>query len=143
MSMEPSPPPSPVKPPQLVWWVIWFGILNSLMLVSFLMGRKSGAPVPAGSPSAVGEFAGLVPLAVSVILRWAVVPRLERAQAALAVFILGLSLAEACGFMGTFLGRVHTKDMVTLGMLGILQWAPLFAARFYPAAPAGSGLRQP
>lgn len=143
MSLEPPPPPQPVKPPHLVWWVIWFAVLNSLMLISFLLGRKSGAPVPAGSPSAVVEFAGLVPLAVSVILRWAVVPRLGRAQAVLAVFILGLSLAEACGIIGRMLGRVHSKEMVTFGMLGILQWAPLFVARFYPAAPAGSGLRQP
>ena len=143
MSMEPPPPPPPVTPPQLVWWVLWFAILNSLMLASFLLGRKSGTPVPAVSPPAVVEFAGLVPLAGSVILRWAVVPRLGRAQAVLAVFILGLALAEACGIMGTILGRIHTKDMVTLGMLGILQWAPVFAGRFYPSAGADSGLRPP
>jgi hypothetical protein len=129
-----------VKAPLLVWWIIWAAILTGLCLIYFVLGRRS---LPADLPpeQALTGLVGLGPLFVSVILRWLVFPRMTEARPALAWFIVGLALAEACGILGIFLGGPYRDDLFVLGVLGVAQWVPLFARRI-GAAPAGSGFRQ-
>jgi hypothetical protein len=111
----------------LVWWVIWAAILNGLIVIYLFLGR---GPVP---PAVEGEMwlnlAGLVPLFVSIILRWLVLPRYTEINRALPVYIVGLALAEGCGILGIFLGGPYRDDLFVLGVLGVMQFMPLFAGK--------------
>ena len=83
------------------------------------------------------NLAGIVPLFVSVVIRWLVLPRFTDLLRAFPVFIVGLALAEACGLMGIFLGGPYRDSLFVLGVLGVTSYVPLFAKRLLE--PKGSG----
>jgi hypothetical protein len=119
-----------------VWWIIWTATLAGLGVVYFLLGRRPLGPPLAGANPFV-NLIGFVPLFVSIVIRWLVLPRATDPKAAFVMFIIGLVLAEMCGFLGMFLGGPYREDLFILGVLGITQFVPLYARRLY--LPKASG----
>ena len=121
--------------PVLVYWLLWAAQLLSLVLIYVLLARGPAEASPPGD--VLIDLAGLVPLFVSIVIRWLVLPRYDDLARLLPVFILGLALAEACGIVGLFLGGAYRDDLFALSVLGVLQFVPLFARRLLE--PKGSG----
>lgn len=121
----------------IVWWILWGAILSGLVIIYVFLGR--GRPVPQNlTPQQM--FTGLialVPMVVSVVVRWLVLPRVSGMDRALAVFVFGLAMAEACGILGIFLGGPYRDDLFVLGVFGIAQFVPIFAKNYIE--PKGSG----
>ncbi len=118
----------PAKQMLLVWWLVWAAILAGLVVIYLVLGRGPVQPSPAGDIFL--NLAGLVPLFVSIIIRWLVLPRFGDLKRAFPLYIAGLALAESCGILGIFLGGAYRDDLFVLGVLGVTQYVPLFAARF-------------
>lgn len=111
----------------LVWWVAWAVILAGLVVLYFALGRR---PVEAARPEDTFiNLVGMVPLFVSIVIRWLVLPRYQDLTRALPLFLVGLALAESCGILGLFLGGPYRDDVFVLGVLGVVQYIPLFARR--------------
>jgi hypothetical protein len=124
--------------PQLkVWWILWAAILTGLILI--YVGLALGRPMPPSGPTSElpVNLAGVVPLFVSIILRWLVLPRMNDPQRGFVLFIVGLALAEGCGLLGIFLGGPYRDSLFVLGVLGIGQWVPFYAKKLYD--PKGAG----
>jgi len=120
----------------LVWWIIWAGILFGLIAVYAALGRAPArAPLPGENP--LTGLVGLAPLFVSIIIRWLVLPRFNDPRRALVMFVVGLALAECCGFLGIFLGGVYKDDLFLLGVLGVAQFVPLFARKLFEPKSSG------
>lgn len=121
----------------LIWWFIWSVILTGLVGIYLMLGR---GPLPT-APAAGNPFphlVGLVPLFVSIVIRWLVLPRYAGSLAkALPMFIVGLALAETCGILGIFLGGPFRDDLFVLGVLGALQFIPVFARQLAEPKPEG------
>jgi hypothetical protein len=107
-----------------VWWIIWAALLVGLGLVYLGLGRSLPS-VPAANPFA--NLVGFVPLFVSIIIRWLVLPRYRDLRRAFPLFIIGLALAESCGVLGIFLGGPYRDALFVLGLLGLAQFMPFFA----------------
>jgi hypothetical protein len=119
----------------LIWWVIWAGILAGLVVIYLVLGRK---PLPATTPAqSLTGLVGLVPLFVSIIIRWLVLPRFTDIRRAFPMFVAGLALADGCGFLGIFLGGVYKDDLFLLGVLGVVQYVPFFAKQYLEPKPQG------
>ncbi|MDP1579179.1 MAG: hypothetical protein Q8M02_02805, partial [Candidatus Didemnitutus sp.] len=73
----------------LVWWIIWFTLLGGLTMIHFTIPPARGESMPSHP---VTEYLGFVPLFLSIVLRWFVMPRFKEAQKVFVVFILGLAL---------------------------------------------------
>ena len=86
-------------------------------------------------------FLAAVPVLISGILRWVVLPRITDAIKAFPIFVIGIAMAEATLFLGIFMFRSHHRDLLILSALGILQFIPFFARRFY-STPGEDSLRQ-
>jgi hypothetical protein len=125
--MQNSPRLSADRTQLIVWWVIWGAILNGLIVIYFFLGR--GPVKPAEEGELWLSLSGLIPLFVSIIIRWLVLPRYTEVTRALPLFVVGLALAEACGILGIFLGGPYRDDLFVLGVLGIMQFMPLFAGK--------------
>lgn len=123
----------------LIWSVIWFAILSGLVLINAFLGQPKPGSATAPDQSLTG-LVGLAPLVVSIVVRWLVLVRFTDPQKALPVFIVGLAMAEACGFLGIFLGGPYREHLFILGVLGVVQYAPFLMPRLFQ--PAGSGFRQ-
>lgn len=134
--MIPGPDAQRIRTQLLVWWVIWAAILTGLVVIYAFLGR---GPLPAVVPGAnpLANLVGLVPLFVSIIIRWLVLPRSVDPRAAFVLFIAGLALAEGCGILGIFLGGPYREDLFVLGALGVTCYVPLYARRLLEPKATG------
>ncbi|WP_438480928.1 hypothetical protein [Oleiharenicola lentus] len=122
----------------LVWWVLWASQLAGLgALYAFLVpaSRFTGS----ASPQSLINLIGVAPLFISIVIRWLMLPRVMTPVRAFSLVIVGLATAEACGILGIFLGGIYTRELVLLGVLGLLQYAPVFARQTFE--PRTSGFR--
>jgi hypothetical protein len=134
--MRPAPDAQRIRAQLMVWWIIWAAILSGLLVIYFFLGRGPLPPVVPGA-NPLANLIGLVPLFVSIIIRWLVLPRSAGPVPAFGMFIAGMALAEACGLLGIFLGGPYRDDLFVLGVLGVTQYVPLYARKFFE--PKGSG----
>ena len=121
----------------LVWWIIWGSILTELLLIYLALVRGKPLPANVAPRESLGGLIGIVPLFVSIVIRWLVLPRYTHPGRALLIFIIGLVLADACGILGIFLGGPYRDSLFLLGVLGITQYLPFYAKRLFN--PRGDG----
>jgi len=134
--MIPGPDAQRIKARLLVWWILWASILVGLCVIYLVLGRTKPLPPPSSADLLI-NLVGFVPLFVSIVIRWLVLPRYTDPARAFVVFIIGLSLAEGCGIIGIFLGGPYRDALFVLGVLGITQYAPFYAKKIFE--PKGSG----
>lgn len=127
--------PQTARTQLIVWWVVWAAVLSGLGVLYVMFGRGPVKPSPAGD--VLVNLAGLVPLFVSIVIRWLVLPRFGSLQRAFPLYIVGLALAEGCGILGLFLGGAYRDDLFALGVLGVAQYVPVFARKLLEPKPVG------
>ena len=120
----------------MVWWIIWAALLTGVTVIYLFLGR---GPLPPPVSNPFPHLVGLVPLFISVLLRWLILPKQRDPAKALVLFIVGAATGESCAILGIFLGGPLRDELFVLGALGIVQWMPLYARSLY--APAAAGFR--
>jgi hypothetical protein len=133
--MLPGPDAQRLNARLLIFWIIWGSILAGLVVIYALFGRGSVKPTVASDLPV--NLAGVVPLFISIVVRWLVLPRCQDVMKMFPIYIIGLALAEACGLLGIFLGGPYRDSLFLLGLLGVTSYVPLFAKRLLE--PKGSG----
>jgi hypothetical protein len=132
----PGPDAARLRAQLIVWWALWAGMLVSLGVLWGVFGfLKLSGNQPQANP--LVDLIGLVPLFVSIVIRWLVLPRYNDLKAALPMFVVGLTLAEGGGLLGLLMGGPFRDDLSLLGVLGILQFIPVFARRLAEPRPQG------
>jgi len=121
----------------LIWWILWGSILGGLVIIYVVLGRHLPAPKDLPPEKMLSSLVGLIPMMVSVVVRWLVLPRATSMSRAFVIFIIGLAMAEGCGILGIFLGGAYRDDLFLLGVFGIVQYIPIFAKNYIE--PKGSG----
>lgn len=125
-----------IKTRLLVWWVFWAASLGGVVMIYLLLAQGKPLP-PASAENPLQGLIGLVPLFVSIILRWLVLPRATEPNRAFVLFVVGVALAEACGILGIFLGGPYRDSLFVLGVLGVAQYVPFYAKKLFD--PKGTG----
>jgi CDP-diglyceride synthetase len=120
----------PNAPTTLVFWVIWFAILNGLFIMLFF----AAGGVPKGSNEGDGPV-GTIGLAallavLSIGFRFLLIPRIKDPVKLLPVMILGLAMAEAIGIIGMFVvGREFPETRIALfvtSVSAVTVFAPVY-----------------
>ena len=122
--------PNEAKQRLTVWWILWAAFQIGIFVIYHFLSRTSAQPQPPSAASATW-LAGFAPFFVSTIIRWGVLPRVARAQAAFPLFIIGIAMAEASCFLGLFIFPAHQQELFMLSVLGIFQFVPCFARRYF------------
>jgi len=78
------------------------------------------------------QFLPLLPLVLSVIVRWSALPFALNRRAGFVVFVVGLLLAGATAVLAAVAGGGLGRQFFSAGMLAILQFVPLFLSRSRP-----------
>ena len=112
----------------LLWWVLWGSFMVGVFVIYFALRPASIESRLPGSPTLWPV--GVVPTFASILVRWVLLPRLSDPRAALASFLIGLSLAEAPCYLALFWFRVYQDQFFVLSALGIAQFMPLYAGRY-------------
>lgn len=126
-----------IKARLLVWWAIWGATAGFLLLLYFVFAYGKPLPANAATSELPRNLAGIVPLFISIVIRWLVLPRYQEEGRALVLFIAGISLAEACGILGLFLGGPYRDSLWFLGLLAVGQYLPFYARKLFD--PKGPG----
>jgi hypothetical protein len=121
---------NPSKQPLAAWWVIWAAFQAGIFLIYHFLSGGAARPEPTTTELPIW-MVGLAPIAISVFIRWLVLPRVQSAQAAFPLFVLGIAMAEMATFLGLFLFPTHRQELFMLSALGIFQFVPLFARRYF------------
>ncbi|MBA3849474.1 MAG: hypothetical protein C0502_05690 [Opitutus sp.] len=116
------------------WWILWFALLTGACILYLTLGR---GPMRPAAANPFENLVGLVPLFVSIIVRWLVLPRYTDGRKAFVMFIVGCALAESCALLGVFLGGPYRDDVFVLGVLGIAQFVPFYARRLHEPRAQG------
>jgi len=118
--------------PQMVWWVLWIAFMVGIFQIYYFLGIVGGAHhVPKPAPDPFIAALGLIPVGLSVLIRWGALPRIQNAQTALAFFVVGIAFAEASCFIGLFVFPAFKEAFFIFSVLGIAQFIPFFARRYF------------
>lgn len=120
MNANASQPP----PAKIVLWIIWFAITVGLVMIYSFAAPKAPAGGQGSNPL---QYLPLLPLAISVFIRWVLLPRQKAIAAALPVFVIGLAMAEGCGIIGMFIVPQLKQTYLVLALLGLFQFVPFWA----------------
>jgi hypothetical protein len=126
----------PIHPPLKVWWIVVGAFFASLVTLWALSGFLF-PPVTVAAKNPLQHLIGLVPLFLSIIVRWLVLPRYAEPSKAFPMFVAGLALAEGCGLVGLFTGGPYRDDLFLLALLGVLQFMPVYVRRLGEQQQAG------
>jgi hypothetical protein len=121
-----------VRAQMTVWWVLWAAFQAGIVMVYHTLSSATPQPPQTGLGGSSAWFAAIVPLAISAMIRWLVLPGVRIAQTALVLFIVGIAMAESTSFLGLFIFPAHSQDLFVLSVLGIFQFVPFFARRYFP-----------
>lgn len=118
------------NPQLLVWWVLWAAFQIGIVFFYYFLGQATTQPQT--NPDSPVWLAGFVPFALSAVIRWLVLPRINNVQPAFTTAILGIAFAEVCCFLGLFIFPAHKLELFVASLIGIFQFIPIFARRLYP-----------
>lgn len=118
MNQQPAAPNS-----KIVLWILWFAITMGLVMI-YTFAAPAG-----GEGTKQLQYLPMMPLAVSVFIRWVLLPRTKTIAAAMPVFIIGLTMAEACGILGMFLVPQMKQTYLVLALVGLFQFVPFWAGK--------------
>lgn len=122
------------KHPALVLWIVWFAIVDAIVIYQFTIGKgwptgvdRHGTFETPFAYIAIGFFA------IATAIRWLAIPRAVTFRRQFVLLIVGLILSETVEFFGLFLYQSdmpQTKILLfVLALLGSLQFAPIYARR--------------
>lgn len=114
----------------IVWWVLWAAFQVGIFMIHYFVGGTHARPASPSPESPLG-LAGLAPFFAATIVRWILLPRVTSAPPAFPLFLVGIALAEATCFLGIFVFSDHQQLLFAASVLGIFQFIPFFARRFF------------
>lgn len=129
--MQSPAAPSPAARQAIVWWILWFAILNGTVMLRFFLGASQAPADP------VMMVVPIAALAASAFVRFTLLPRQTSRTKALPFFICGLAMAESTSITGIILTGPRADVFVGLGLAMLLCYAPIFAKRYDQPVSAG------
>jgi len=115
-----SPQPPPTK---LVLWIMWFALISGLVMIYTFAAPKGG------DGGKTLQYFPMIPFAISIFIRWVLLPKATTIAAAMPIFIVGMALAEGCGILGMFIVPQLKETYLVLALLGMFQFAPYWAGK--------------
>lgn len=119
-------------PPQaMIFWILWFAILQGLVIIQFFVGGGIPKGADQGNPPlwALAVAGGLALVALAI--RFMVIPRLVSVSQKLPAMIIGLAFSEGIGFLGMFgVGKEFPTTQLVLLVMAvccIISFAPVYA----------------
>jgi len=112
-----------VNPKKLVLWCIWLGFLGALICYGIFLRKENPAEMEIDGMVLAGF---LIPLLVSLAVRFFVLPKHRDPQQVMTYFLVGIGSAEILAFIGLFVFPYFQDSGIVLAFLAILAFCPSF-----------------
>lgn len=130
--METQTPPTRAQQ-LMVPWVLWGAFMVGVVMMYHFLGSKK----PPAADGSQQWMVAMVPLLISLVIRWNVIPRVTAVTSGLVAMIVGIALAEMVLFLGLFIFPAHQWELFLASLFGISQQAPVYMARLLDQPPQG------
>lgn len=122
----------------LVFWLIWVATLKGLTFLQALFGGGTGLGDNHGLLVAF-QVGGLLAAALSLVVRFLVIPRLQETAHKLPAMIIGLAFAEAVGIIGIVVVPTNQEAvrlfLLSLSIICIVVSAPIYVLKRKSSSP--------
>lgn len=108
----------------IVFWIIWLMITCFAVMLQLVIPKIGGPALGKELP-----YLPLIPLTLSVLLRWMVLARIQTFRLVGSVFMVGMGITLFCPLLALLFMPPWRDAYFALTLLGLLQLAPLWARR--------------
>ena len=112
-----------MNPKKLVLWCIWLGFLGALICYGIFLRKENPAEMEIDGMVLAGF---LIPLLVSLAVRFFVLPKHRDPQQVMTYFLVGIGSAEFVAFIGLFVFPYFQDSGLILAILALLPFCPAF-----------------
>lgn len=118
------------KPTAMVFWILWFALLNGIVIITFIVGGG----IPEGDnqgkpPTLIIAMAALLAV-ISVAIRFLVIPKIKELEKLLPLMLLGMAFAESIGIIGIFVVAKELPEtrlaLFVTSVSAMLAYAPFY-----------------
>jgi hypothetical protein len=125
------PQDSPKPPTALVFWIIWFAILQGFLIIQFMVGGGIPKGSDQGNPPPLFLLLATGLALAVIVIRFKLIPRIDSVPKKLQAMIVGLALSEAIGMLGMFaVGKefpATRQALFVTAIACIVSFAPVYA----------------
>lgn len=122
-------PDSP-KPTAMVFWILWFALLNGLILMMFFIGGGLPQGENQGEPPTLMIAMAALLAVISVAIRFLAIPKARELEKLLPLMLVGMAFAEGIGIIGIFVvTREYPETRLALFVTSVsamLAYAPFY-----------------
>lgn len=124
-----NPPNKADTAGKIILWTIWISLMTALPFYKIFLGAGDRTDTHARPVDVVVLGLFLVPLLMSVAIRWLIIPAMKSYTAILPLFIAGVAVAESLVFYGKFLVPEFDTIFFFAAVLAMAQFVPVFKIR--------------
>ena len=88
------------KPTAMVFWILWFALLNGIVIITFFIGGGFPEGENQGKPPALIIAMAAALVVISVAIRFLAIPKAKELEKLLPLMLVGMAFAEGIGIIG-------------------------------------------
>ncbi|MEY3395133.1 MAG: hypothetical protein RL346_1369 [Verrucomicrobiota bacterium] len=120
-------------PHTLVFWIIWFALINGLFMIIFFLNGGFPQGANEGDPDAIIPGICVILIVIAMAIRFFIIPKIRTAEQLLPAMLIGLALCEGVGIMGVILIPKTLPQtqlaLITAAISSMLVYAPFYAGK--------------
>jgi hypothetical protein len=118
------------KPTAIVFWILWFALLNGLILMMFFFGGGLPEGENQGkSPALMLAMAALLAI-MALAIRFLAIPKTKELEKLLPLMLVGLAFSEGIGIIGIFVVAKEFPEtrmaLFVTSVSAMLAYAPVY-----------------
>ncbi|MFM2197363.1 MAG: hypothetical protein RLZZ505_795 [Verrucomicrobiota bacterium] len=119
------------KPSATVFWILWFSLLNGIIIITFFVGGGLPEGDNQGNPPPLMIGLAALLAVISVAMRFLVIPKTKELEQLLPLMLVGIAFAESVGIIGIFVVAKEFPEtrlaLFVTSVSAILAYAPFYA----------------
>jgi drug/metabolite transporter (DMT)-like permease len=90
------------KPTAMVFWILWFALLNGFLIMAFVVGGGLPEGENEGKPPALIIAMAALLAVICLAIRFLAIPKTKEPDKLLPLMLVGMAFAEGIGIIGIF-----------------------------------------
>ncbi len=118
------------KPTAMVFWILWFALLNGIVIITFFVGGGLPEGENQGEPPLLIIALAAVLAVISVAIRFLAIPKTKHLEQLLPMMLVGMAFAEGIGIIGIFVVAKELPEtrlaLFVTSVSAMLAYAPVY-----------------
>ncbi len=118
------------KPTAMVFWILWFALLNGIIIMMFFIGGGLPQGENQGKPPTLMIAMAALLAVIAVAMRFLAIPKTKELEKLLPLMLVGMAFAEGIGIIGIFVVAKEFPEtrlaLFVTSISAMLAYAPFY-----------------